>query len=93
MDSVFLVEAVFDYTGTKTIRVFEDRDDAEAFVVACETYETSRPPQPTDEAPLLDYQLWSALTDEWLKDHPAGDIGAPNAFRIIPLPFVRKQDD
>lgn len=93
MDNVFLVEAVFDYMGTDNVRVFEDRHDAEKFIVVCEAYEATRPPQPADEAPNDAYQQWSDLTDAWQKDHPAGNIGAPGSFRIIPIPFVRRQND
>jgi hypothetical protein len=86
MSAIFFVEAGVDYEGSTPVRAFDNKDDAEAFAERCREHHKARPAFP---AVLNEASAETRRNAEsaWATAHPGGDVGSPDYFKVIEVPF------
>lgn len=87
MNTIFVVEAGVDYEGSSPIRAFAERYDADEFARECTEYQATRPQWPSDDLSEERIQKWSEADKAWCAAHPGGDVGSPDYFTVVEVPF------
>lgn len=77
MSKVYIVSRGFDYEGAAPIRVFSQREAADALVKSCEVYDRQRPSFLTSEE-----------IEAWRKMHPAGPFNRADYYEVTELELI-----
>jgi hypothetical protein len=87
VNTIFIVEASVNYEGSSPVRAFAEKGDAEEFAEQCREYQKTRPAWPAAAATIAEIEEWSAADKAWEAAHPGGDVGSPDYFDVIEIPF------
>jgi hypothetical protein len=87
MNAIFIVEAGVHYQGSRLLRAFGSRPEAETFAERCREYHKTRPDWPGGDATEADLEAWRVADNAWEAGHPGGDVGSPDYFDVTEVPF------